>query len=86
MTNKNVVKLSSKNLQKPKVILSQFESLPVKVMKQAGIRCFHDYLKETEKQTSEYEQLKELEIQYGSVEPYLWLGKYFLIIAQKDNQ
>jgi S-adenosylmethionine-dependent methyltransferase len=43
-------------------------------------------LKETEKQTSEYEQLKELEIQYGSVEPYLWLGKYFLIIAQKDNQ
>jgi S-adenosylmethionine-dependent methyltransferase len=85
MTSKNVVKLSPKNPQKPKVILSQLESLPVKVIKQAGIRCFHDYLKETEKQTSEYEQLKDLEIQYGSVEPYLWLGKYFLIIAQKDN-
>ncbi len=85
MTSKNVVKLSPKNPQKPKVILSQLESLPVKVIKQAGIRCFHDYLKQTEKQTSEYEQLKDLEIQYGSVEPYLWLGKYFLIIAQKDN-
>jgi S-adenosylmethionine-dependent methyltransferase len=42
-------------------------------------------LKEIEKQNSEYEQLKELEIKYGSVEPYLWLGKYFLITPQKDN-
>ncbi len=84
MTNKNIVKLSPKNPQKPKVILSQLESLPVQVIKQAGIRCFHDYLKQPEKQASEYEQLKQLEIQYGSTEPYLWLGKYFLIITQKD--
>lgn len=83
MTSKNIVRLSPKNPQKPKVIISQLESLPVKVIKQAGIRCFHDYLKQPEKQTSEYEQLKHLEIQYGSTEPYLWLGKYFLIIAQK---
>jgi S-adenosylmethionine-dependent methyltransferase len=85
MTSKNIVRLSPKNPQKPKVILSQLESLPVKVVKQAGIRCFHDYLKQPEKQISEYKQLKHLEIQYGSSEPYLWLGKYFLIIAQKDS-
>jgi S-adenosylmethionine-dependent methyltransferase len=85
MTSKNIVRLSPKNPQKPKVIISQLESLPVKVIKQAGIRCFHDYLKQPEKQISEYEQLKHLEIQYGSSEPYLWLGKYFLIIAQKDS-
>jgi S-adenosylmethionine-dependent methyltransferase len=86
MTSKNIVRLSPKNPQKPKVIISQLESLPVKVIKQAGIRCFHDYLKQPEKQISEYEQLKHLEIKYGSVEPYLWLGKYFLIIAQKHPQ
>tara|TARA_R110002167_G_scaffold84690_2_gene230142 strand:+ start:178 stop:942 length:765 start_codon:yes stop_codon:yes gene_type:complete len=85
MTTKNIVRLSPKNPQKPKVIVSQLESLPVKIIKQAGIRCFHDYLKQPEKQISEYEQLKQLEIQYGSTEPYLWLGKYFLIIAQKDG-
>jgi S-adenosylmethionine-dependent methyltransferase len=84
MTSKNIVRLSPKNPQKPKVILSQLESLPVQVIKKAGIRCFHDYLKQSEKQTSEYEQLKQLEIQYGSTEPYLWLGKYFLIISQKN--
>ena len=86
MMSKNIVRLSPKNPQKPKVILSQLETLPVEVIKQAGIRCFHDYLKQPEKQTSEYEQLKQLEIQYGSTEPYLWLGKYFLIIAQKNAE
>ncbi len=84
MMSKNIVRLSPQNPQKPRVILSQFETLPVQVTKQAGIRCFHDYLKQPEKQTSEYEQLKKLEIQYGTTEPYLWLGKYFLIITQKN--
>ena len=84
MMNKNIVRLSPQNPQKPKVILSQLATLPVKIIKQTGIRCFHDYLKQPEKQTSEYEQLKRLEIQYGSIEPYLWLGKYFLFIAQKN--
>lgn len=83
MTNKNIVRLSPNNPQKPKEILAQLENLPIRVTKTAGIRCFHDYLKQSEKQTSEYEQLKQLEIEYGSAEPYLWLGKYFLIIAQK---
>lgn len=84
MMTKNIVRLSPKNPQKPKAILSHLNTLPVQVVKQAGIRCFHDYLKQPEKQTSDYEQLKRLEIEYGSTEPYLWLGKYFLIISQKE--
>ena len=84
MKSKSTVRLSPINPQKPKIILSQLKTLPIRVVKQAGIRCFHDYLKQTEKQTSEYEQLKHLELQYGSTEPYLWLGKYFLVIAQKN--
>jgi len=85
MITKNIVRLSPQNPQKPKDILTQLKTLPVQVIKQAGIRCFHDYLKQPEKQISEYEQLKRLEIEYGSAEPYLWLGKYYLIISQKDN-
>lgn len=84
MMTKNIVRLSPKNPQKPKAILSHLNTLPVQVVKQAGIRCFHDYLKQPEKKTSDYEQLKRLEIEYGSTEPYLWLGKYFLIISQKE--
>ena len=85
MTSKNIVRLSPNNPQKPKKIIAQLETLPIHIQKMAGIRCFHDYLKQPEKQTSEYEQLKKLEIEYGSTEPYLWLGKYFLIIAEKDD-
>jgi S-adenosylmethionine-dependent methyltransferase len=84
LKNKNIVRLSPNNPQKPKEILAHLGALPIQVRKKAGIRCFHDYLKQTEKQTSQYEQLKQLEIEYGSIEPYLWLGKYFLVIAQKD--
>lgn len=85
MITKNIVRLSPNNPQKPKVILSHLETMPVKILKQAGIRCFHDYLKQPEKQSSDYEQLKQLEIKYGSTEPYCWLGKYFLVIAQKNS-
>lgn len=85
MLNKNIVRLSPKNPQKPKDILSHLETLPLDILKKVGIRCFHDYLKQPEKQSDDYEQLKKLEIQYGSTEPYLWLGKYFLIIAHKNT-
>ncbi|WP_299071491.1 methyltransferase domain-containing protein [uncultured Paraglaciecola sp.] len=84
-TKKNIVRLSPNNPQKPKVILSELDALPVNIIKRVGIRCFHDYLKQPEKQLSDYQQLKQLEIKYGSTEPYLWLGKYFLIVAQKKQ-
>jgi S-adenosylmethionine-dependent methyltransferase len=86
MKSKNIVRLSPNNPQKPKEVLSHLNAFPVQVLKKAGIRCFHDYLKQIEKQNENYDQLKQLEIQYGSTEPYLWLGKYFLIIAQKNNE
>jgi S-adenosylmethionine-dependent methyltransferase len=85
MPIKNIVRLSPNNPQKPKTIIAELEKLPVSMIKKAGIRCFHDYLKEPEKQQVDYAQLKALEIKYGSVEPYLWLGKYFLIISQKNE-
>jgi S-adenosylmethionine-dependent methyltransferase len=84
MKTKNIVRLSPNNPQKPKHILSQLQSQPINIVQQAGIRCFHDYLKDPDKQLSQYEQLKHLEIKYGSTEPYMWLGKYFMIIAAKQ--
>ncbi|MEO9945419.1 MAG: methyltransferase domain-containing protein [Paraglaciecola sp.] len=84
MTKKNVVRLSPNNPQKPKYILSYLQTLPLDIMQLAGIRCFHDYLRDLDKQVSMYEQLRTMELKYGSEEPYLWLGKYFLAISQKQ--
>jgi S-adenosylmethionine-dependent methyltransferase len=83
MPTKNIVRLSPSNPQRPKTILSDLMQLSLDIKHTAGIRCFHDYLKEPDKQINQYATLKQLEIEYGSQEPYKWLGKYFLIIAQK---
>ncbi|MEP0354931.1 methyltransferase domain-containing protein [Paraglaciecola sp.] len=83
MKAKNVVRLSPNNPQKPRYILSYLQTLPLDIIQIAGIRCFHDYLKDLDKQVSMYEQLRAVELQYGTEEPYLWLGKYFLTISKK---
>ena len=83
MKVKNQVRLSPNNTQKPQVILEFVASLAMQIMHKAGIRCFHDYLKDKSLQTSHFEQLKRLEIQYAEQHPYLWLGKYFMLIGQK---
>lgn len=86
MKVKNQVRLNPNNPQRPQDILAFVATMPLKVIHQTGIRCFHDYLKDKSQQTSHYEQIKRLEIQYGEQHPYLWLGKYFMIIAQKTEQ
>ncbi|MGO4894390.1 methyltransferase [Flavobacterium sp. W21_SRS_FM6] len=83
MKVKNQVRLNPNNPQRPQDILAFMQDLPVNIVQQAGIRCFHDYLKDKTQQTSHYEQLKRLELQYGEQQPYLWFGKYFMLIAQR---
>lgn len=83
MKVKNQVRLSPNNPQKPQDIMTYLLEQPVTLLHKAGIRCFHDYLSNKSLQTSHYEQLKRLELQYGEQHPYLWLGKYFMLIAQK---
>jgi S-adenosylmethionine-dependent methyltransferase len=84
MQVKNRVRLSPNNALDPRHVLDRLDNLPVTVIHKAGIRCFHDYLRDPNKQVSHYQQLKEMELTYGKQEPYLWLGKYFHIIVQKQ--
>lgn len=84
MKVKNQVRLSPNNPQNPADIIAILEQLPVAFKHKTGIRCFHDYLKDNTMQRSHFEQLKRLEIQFGAQHPYLWLGKYFMLIVQKD--
>jgi S-adenosylmethionine-dependent methyltransferase len=84
MQGKNRVRLSPNNALFPEVVIGYLQSLPVTIVNKAGIRCFHDYLKDRQLRDSHYEKIKQAEIEYGCQEPYLWLGKYFHIIVQKD--
>jgi S-adenosylmethionine-dependent methyltransferase len=88
MQNKNTVRLNPNHAIQPQMVLSELATLPVEIIATAGVRCFHDYLKDRDKQTLEYERIKQLELQYCELEPYKWLGKYFHVlfkITEKNN-
>lgn len=82
MKRKNTVRLNPNNALQPRFVLDYLSELPVEVIHQAGIRCFHDYLKQPDMQTSHYQELLEMEKRYADQQPFMWLGKYFHVIVQ----
>lgn len=84
MQTSNQVRLNPQCPLSPREVIEAFSELAVSIKYKAGVRCFHDYLKNTDARESQYEQLKAMEIEYGCQEPYLWLGKYFHMILQRD--
>ena len=84
MQTKNRVRLTPNYPLKPKDVISALECYPVRVQHMAGIRCFHDYMRDLDKQTSQYDALLALERQYGKTDPFMWLGKYFHVICSNN--
>ncbi|WP_416308371.1 methyltransferase [Neptunicella sp. SCSIO 80796] len=81
----NRVRLNPNNAIAPKQVIAELERLSMPIVHQAGIRCFHDYVRDKAIQQSHYQQLKELELKWGKHEPYMWLGKYFHLIARQSS-
>ena len=81
---KNRVALNPQNPLKPADVIAFINGLEeVDIVHTAGIRCFHDYLKPVEFQETRYDELKAIELRYGTNEPFKWLGKYFHILLKK---
>lgn len=84
MPAKNTVRLNPHNAQKPTDIIAFIDKIPnVSIIKMAGIRCIHDYMLDKTKIEENYEELFEMECQYGAQAPYMWLGKYFYMQIKK---
>lgn len=83
MKVKNQVRLNPKQALPAKTVSDFCESIGFTVLSKAGIRCFHDYLKNPSHQTSLFEPLLALERQYNKTEPFMWLGKYFHLVLAK---
>ena len=80
---RNTVRLNPKNPQKPAEVLNALEALDVDVLHTAGVRCFHDYVLNKAIYSERYEDLRRVEIEYATQEPFKWLGRYFHIILRK---
>lgn len=83
MKVKNQVRLSPNYPLYPKDVLDYLKGQQVQIISRAGIRCFHDYLQDKSMQVSHFTELKQAELNYGSTEPYIWLGKYIHLILRK---
>ncbi|ALS98415.1 methyltransferase domain-containing protein [Lacimicrobium alkaliphilum] len=81
----NRVRLNPNNALPPSEVLDFIQKAGLEIRHKAGIRCFHDYMRDKTMQSSHYQQIKAREIQYGSTHPYLWLGRYFHLIALKPE-
>lgn len=84
MKQKNRLRLANHRPLIPATVLGWLAELPCEVIQKSGIRCFHDYLKDKQQQSLNYEQIKELELAHCQQEPFLWLGKYFHIVIRKN--
>jgi len=49
----------------------------------AGIRVFHDYMRDKEKQSERFDEVLEMEKRYCRQEPFLSLGRYIHVTARK---
>lgn len=81
----NRVRLNPNKALPPAEVLDFVEKAGLDIIHKAGIRCFHDYMRDKSMQSSHYDQIKTKEIQYGTTHPYLWLGRYFHLLAVKPE-
>lgn len=83
MKVKKQVRLNPKQPLSPAQVMAHCENAGFSIEAKTGIRCFHDYLRDREMQQTRFDEILELEKQYGNKEPYCRLGRYFHLILQK---
>ncbi|WP_336854544.1 tRNA uridine 5-oxyacetic acid(34) methyltransferase CmoM [Pseudescherichia vulneris] len=69
----------------PQQVYGWLEEMGWQITGKTGIRVFHDYLRDKQKQHDCFAALVELETRYCRQEPYLSLGRYIHVTAQKPQ-
>ncbi|MEW9796825.1 methyltransferase domain-containing protein [Alteromonas sp. CYL-A6] len=85
MKVKNQVRLNPHSPLPVKAVMAACESAGLQIVAKTGIRCFHDYLRDKQQQTECFDDLLALERQYNQQEPYLWLGRYFHLMLERQG-
>ncbi|EMN5860332.1 tRNA uridine 5-oxyacetic acid(34) methyltransferase CmoM [Pluralibacter gergoviae] len=69
----------------PQQVYGWLQEVGWQITGKTGVRVFHDYLREKEKQRDSYAQLLELETRYCRQEPWISLGRYIHVTARKPQ-
>lgn len=79
--------LSPDHPRNPDDVYRWLEQIGWTITGKTGVRVFHDYLREKQRQRDEFEVLLELETRYCRQEPYISLGRYIHVTTRKpENQ
>lgn len=69
--------------RKPEDVYRWLEILNFKLIQKTGVRVFHDYLVDKQKQQTRFDELLELEKQYCQQEPYVSFARYIHVISKR---
>ncbi len=79
--------LSPDNPLHPEQVYLWLEQIGGRITGKTGVRVFHDYLREKQRQRDDYDQLLALETRYCRQEPWISLGRYIHVTAHNpENQ
>lgn len=77
--------LSPDHPRVPNDVYQWLSELNFDVIQKTGIRVFHDYLIDKQKQQTRFDELLELEKQFCRQEPYISLARYIHVIANNNR-
>ncbi|MEQ4923903.1 tRNA uridine 5-oxyacetic acid(34) methyltransferase CmoM [Proteus hauseri] len=75
--------LSPQNPLQPEDVYQWLSEFSMNILGKTGVRVFHDYLQSRQLQTKDFPALLALEQRYCRQEPYISLGRYIHVMAQK---
>lgn len=71
----------------PDAVYQWLEQIGWIITGKTGVRVFHDYLREKQRQRDQFDALLALETHYCRQEPFISMGRYIHVIARKpENQ
>lgn len=72
--------------REPQQVYGWLQECGFTIENKTGIRVFHDYLRDKNKQSERFDEVLALEKQYCHQEPFLSLGRYIHVTARKPIQ
>ena len=83
LTKKRKQKLTPENPQLPEEVYDWLQRGGLKLIGKTGVRVIHDYMRHKQAQHEHFDDLLQMEQRYCREEPFVALGRYIHVMAQR---
>ncbi|SIQ19303.1 S-adenosylmethionine-dependent methyltransferase [Aeromonas sp. RU39B] len=85
LRKKRQTALTPTNPQMPDEVYGWVSGGGLDIIGKTGVRVIHDYMRHKEDQTGKFDDLLAMELRYCQEEPFVSLGRYIHVLAQKPR-